>query len=68
MEPVSSSNVSSIGYDAETSCLFIAFNNGSLYSYDNVAVDTYREFINAPSKGRFVAYRIRGKYPYRRIR
>ena len=68
MEPVRSSNVSSIGYVDETRCLYVAFHSGTLYRYDNVAIETYREFMSAPSKGRFVAYRLKGKYPYKKIR
>ena len=68
MEPVRSSNVSSIGYVAETRCLYVAFNSDSLYRHDNVAIRTYQDFMSAPSKGRFVAYRLKGKYPYKKIR
>ncbi|OOV12303.1 KTSC domain-containing protein, partial [Deinococcus sp. LM3] len=31
--PVSSSNLASVGYDALTQTLEVAFQNGSLYSY-----------------------------------
>ena len=67
MEPVASSNVAAIGYEAETCTLFVRFNDGSLYKYDDVSLETYRSFISASSKGRFVWRQLRDKYPYSRI-
>ena len=67
LTPVSSSNVSAIGYDAATCGLFVRFTNGSLYRYEGVTAATYRSFLDAPSKGQFVWQHIRDRYPYKRI-
>ncbi|HYG25470.1 MAG TPA: KTSC domain-containing protein [Caulobacteraceae bacterium] len=29
--------------------------------------EVHRSFVEAPSKGRFFAYEIRGKYPYNKL-
>lgn len=65
MIPVSSSNLESVGYENGT--LYVSFHGGRLYSYDNVPAQVYHELLDAPSKGQYLAYRIKGVYPYRRI-
>ena len=67
MELVTSSNVAAIGYEDDTRCLFVRFNDGGLYRYEGVSLETYQAFMSAPSKGRFVWRQLRGKYPYSRI-
>jgi len=62
--PVSSSNVKSIGY--ENGILEVIFHNGLAYRYD-VPESVYREFMSAPSKGRFVSSRLKGRYSERRV-
>jgi hypothetical protein len=46
--------------------LYIAFNRGNTYSYMNISLELYNEFINAESQGKFFHSRIfRNKdYPY----
>ena len=65
MIPVSSSNLSSVGYENGT--LHVRFNSGSLYSYSEVPSYVYDELLNAPSKGRYLAAHIKGHYSYNRI-
>lgn len=65
MIPVSSSNLSSVGYERGT--LYIAFNSGGLYSYSGVPESVYRELMAASSHGKYFAKYIKGIYPYRRI-
>ncbi len=67
LTPVSSSNVSAVGYDAMTHRLFVRFTTGSLYRYEGVTDSTYRAFLDAPSKGQFVWQHLRGQYPYFRV-
>ena len=67
LTPVSSSNVSAVGYDAPTHRLFVRFTNGSLYRYEGVTEATYRSFLAAPSKGQFVWQHLRDQYPYARV-
>ncbi len=64
---VSSSNVSSIGYDAASQTLEVEFKDGSVYQYYNVPNGVYDAFMSAPSKGQFLAYQIKNVYPYSRV-
>lgn len=63
-EEVESSNIRSIGYDAELEELHIKFRSGSEYAYFGVPGEIYAEMMRAPSKGRFLAAEIKGKYEY----
>lgn len=65
MIAVKSSNVHSIGYENGT--LYVRFLTGVLYEYYDVPADVYDEFLNASSKGRFVHYRLKGRYKYRLV-
>lgn len=65
MTPVSSSNVARIGF--ENGVLRVQFHNGYVYEYYNVPESVYKAFLNAPSKGQFVHYNLKGFYDYRRI-
>ncbi|MHC1683455.1 MAG: KTSC domain-containing protein [Clostridiaceae bacterium] len=47
--PVSSSRMRAVGY--ENSKMYIQFNDGSIYVYENVSVSQYQDFINSPSLG-----------------
>ena len=65
MTPVSSSNISSIGYENGT--LYVSFNSGGLYEYTNVPERVYYGLMTASSHGKYLAAHIKGNYPYRRI-
>lgn len=65
MTPVSSSNISSIGYENGT--LYVLFHHGGLYKYLNVPEYVYRELMSAPSHGKYLAAHVKGVYPYNRI-
>lgn len=67
-EPVSSSNVASIGYSQHLRALEVEFARGAIYRFLEVPPDVYRGLIAAESKGRFVAENIRGKYRFVRVR
>lgn len=62
---VQSSDVHSIGYECGT--LYVRFLNGGLYAYDGVPEDVFEAFLNAPSKGKFVHQRLKGRYRYRKL-
>ncbi len=64
---VGSSNIASIGYDQKTKTLEVEFLNGSIYQYFDVPQAVYEEFIRAESKGKYLAYQIKGNYRYTRI-
>lgn len=62
---VVSSNVDSIGYDDSSATLYVRFKtNGSRYFYSGVAREVYIQFLNAPSKGKFLNWHIIGRYKY----
>lgn len=58
--PVDSSNIKSVGFDANT--LEIEFHSGGIYQYYDVPTDVYHYFMNASSKGKFFHLFIRDKY------
>lgn len=63
-----SSSVAATGYDGQTSTLFVRFHDGGrVYSYHGVPLVVYRDFLAAPSKGRFLAQFIKGFYTYARV-
>ena len=65
--PVSSSNISSVGFDADTLTLEIEFTNGNVYQYFDVPSTIYEELMQAESKGRFLSSQIKGVYRYARL-
>lgn len=60
--PVISSNVSSIGYDADEQILEVEFNNGALYQYSSVPEYEYAGLIDAASKGSYLHSQIKNRY------
>jgi hypothetical protein len=64
---VESSNIKMVGFDADKSELHIKFNTGAEYAYLGIARDTFDNLMDAPSKGKFFAAEIKGKYEYRRV-
>jgi hypothetical protein len=62
--PVSSSNLASVGYDAEREILEVKFKSGAIYSYKRVPKSIYEALMKAPSKGKFLNSRIKGKYSF----
>lgn len=65
MIPVSSFNISSIGYQNGT--LYVSFHSGGLYAYSGVPESVYRGLMSASSHGSYLASHVKGVYPYRRI-
>ena len=65
MVPVSSSNISSIGYEGTT--LYVRFNSGGLYAYYNVPQSVYNGLMTASSHGKYLAAHIKGSYRYQQI-
>ncbi|NCP53469.1 MAG: KTSC domain-containing protein [Flavobacteriales bacterium] len=52
-QSVESSNLASIGYDAENEILEIEFNHGGIYQYFDVPENIYEELMNASSHGQY---------------
>lgn len=63
-KPVSSSRISSVGWDNNT--LEIEFHNGAIYQYYNVTLAEFNSFMNSPSLGSALS-RLDKVHPYRRI-
>ena len=65
-QSVSSSQITSVGHDG--TMLEVEFNNGAVYQYEGVSVETFEELINSPSIGAYFNENIKhGKYSYRRV-
>lgn len=62
---VSSSNIRSIGYEANA--LEVAFHNGGVYQYANVPKSVYQSFMSAGSKGSFFQQNIKDVYPTSKV-
>ncbi|MDP2716734.1 KTSC domain-containing protein [Rheinheimera sp.] len=65
-EPVTSTNISSIGYDQDANILEVEFNSGAVYQYFDVPEYVWRELMDATSHGSFLAQNIKGVYSYSR--
>ncbi len=65
-EPVTSSNVISIGYDASTETLEVEFQNG-VYQYYDVPQPIHDEMIAAESIGKFLNVCIKPMYPCAKV-
>jgi hypothetical protein len=50
---VRSSAIQSVEFDDETGELVVTFRNGSSYTYPNVTIGTYEEFVNSSSPGSY---------------
>lgn len=67
IQTVSSSNVKAVGYDEGTQTLEVEFLNGGVYQYYGVPEHLHTQFMGAASKGQFLHYYIKDRYPYSRI-
>ena len=65
--PVNSSNITSIGYEAQTATLEVEFTSGDVYQYFNVPEHLYQQFLNATSHGQFLNDNIRYSYRYQKV-
>lgn len=66
-EPVSSTIVTSIGYDERSALLEVEFASGAIYRYFDVPERVYRDLIAAASVGKAMTSEIIGKFQYSRI-
>jgi KTSC domain len=67
MVPVESSNIKAVGHDAATNELHIRFTNGTTYIHSGVPRAFYQNMLQAPSKGKYHAERIKGTFPHRKL-
>jgi hypothetical protein len=66
-QPVSSSNLASIGYDPDSQVLEVEFLNGGLYQYFGVPQGLYDELMAAGSHGSFFSQHIRNQFQFERL-
>jgi hypothetical protein len=67
MQPVISSNVAEVGYDAETSTLYVRFKNCILYAYTGVPQLEFQKLIASHSVGSYLSQYIKSTYPCQKI-
>jgi hypothetical protein len=65
-QPVSSSNIASIGYDEPTQLLEVEYLNGGLYHYFNVPSVVHDALMAAPSHGTYLNAYVKGQYQYQK--
>jgi hypothetical protein len=61
--PVSSRNLSSVGYDADSQTLEIEFNHGGVYQYAGVPEGEHQGLMSADSLGKYFNANIKDRYP-----
>lgn len=64
MQPISSSNLDSAGYDEAEQIMEVSFLNGGTYRYYNVPKDVWEEFLVANTPGQYFYHHIRTSYTY----
>ncbi|MFA5297699.1 MAG: KTSC domain-containing protein [Lutibacter sp.] len=62
--PVESSNIASVGYDAEKMLLEIEFHHGAIYQYFDVPERVYEELMNSAAKGSYFMNEIKRNFKY----
>ena len=67
-QPVDSSSLKSVGYDASTQALEVEFHHGAVYRYLDVPQEAFEALKGADSKGRHFNAHIRNAYEYAQIR
>jgi hypothetical protein len=63
-----SSSIAAAEYDRNRRTLRVRFGPGGIYDYLDVPAGVVREFLNAPSLGRFVNWHIKPRYRFVRIK
>ena len=66
--PVSSVDITQIGYQEDSETLEIQFSRGEVCQFFNVPMVVYTEFLHSPSKEDYYHQKIGERYPCSRIR
>ena len=66
-QPVSSSDIASIGYDGATETLEIEFKATGIYRYFSVPKTVAEDLQRTPSPGKFFLQHIKGKYAWEKV-
>ncbi len=67
-KPVKSSNIQSIGYDAETHKMQVTFSNGGIYEYEKVSPAEHQAFAEADSHGSHFAKHVRPHFVGKKLK
>ena len=68
MVTVNSTNIDSVGYNADTQTLTVKFKvSGQTYEYLNVPQTLYEGLMASESKGTYLNENIRSQFAYRRV-
>jgi KTSC domain len=63
MEPVTSSNITHVGYDKDAKLLHVQFKSGDKWEYSNVSHNAVADLVQAPSIGSHFAKHIKTSHP-----
>ena len=66
-QPVVSSDLASIGYDASTQTLEIEFKATGVYQYFSVPQQVFDQLATTPSPGKFFLQHIKGKFAWEKM-
>ena len=67
MQYVDSTNVEAIGYDEARQELHVRFLESGSYVYLEVPEAVFTEFLQAPSKGRYLNSHVKGVYSFAKL-
>ena len=67
-QPVESSVLAAVGYDAQRRVLEIEFHSGAIYRYLEVPEEIHRRLLAAESKGHYFGANIRDKFRSERVK
>jgi len=67
LEPVKSSSIAAVGYDAPTKTLAVRFANGGTYHYEDVPPEKHAALLKAKSIGGYFHRSIRAAHPVRSV-
>jgi hypothetical protein len=67
-QPVESSMIRSVGYDAASATLEVEFNSGKVYQYFEVPAEIHQELMEASSHGSYMRSAIIDVYPVHQVR
>ncbi|MCJ7668218.1 MAG: KTSC domain-containing protein [Anaerolineae bacterium] len=63
-QPVSSTDIRSIGYDPESQTLEVEFHSGGVYQYFGVPASVYSGLMSASSHGKYFHRHVKNVYRY----
>lgn len=66
-QPVSSTDIRSIGYEPESKILEIEFHSGGIYQYFGVPASVYQGLMSAASHGKYFHQHVKNVYEYVKI-